>query len=71
VPLTNPEADFGVQLIGVASIGAFIFIVSLVIWTILKMVGVRASLEEESMGLDQAEIGVVAYPEFHVSGQRI
>jgi len=71
VPITNGEASFGVQLVGVVSIGAFIFIVSTVLWTILKVIGLRASPAEEAMGLDQAEIGVVAYPEFHVSGQRV
>ncbi len=65
VPFTNPETAFGTQLIGVASIGAFIFIASLIVWGILKAtVGIRLSDEDEEAGIDQAELGMEAYPEF-------
>jgi len=57
--------NFVEQLIGVAAIGAFTFITSYILWTVLKItVGVRVSEEEEAAGLDQAEIGVPSYPEF-------
>jgi len=58
-------SQLGTQAMGVAAIGAFIFIISLVLWSILKMTtGVRVSEEDEYTGLDQAEIGVPSYPEF-------
>ena len=45
--------------------GVFTFIVSAVVWFILKMVmGIRVSEEEEITGLDMAELGMEAYPEF-------
>ncbi|MGB0669948.1 MAG: ammonium transporter, partial [Rhodospirillales bacterium] len=57
--------DFLTQLIGVVAIGAFVFIVSLVLWTILKVtIGIRVSEEEEYLGLDRVELGNEAYPEF-------
>ncbi len=60
--------QFGVQALGVAAIGAFTFVISFALWTLMKVtIGVRISEEEEYTGLDQAEIGVPAYPEF-VSG---
>jgi Amt family ammonium transporter len=47
------------------SIGVFTFVVSGVIWFILKStVGIRATEEQEMMGMDMAEVGVEAYPEF-------
>ena len=40
-------------------------VVSGVIWFILKStVGIRATEEQEMMGMDMAEVGVEAYPEF-------
>ncbi|SDB05790.1 ammonium transporter [Bauldia litoralis] len=65
VPITNPGTSFGTQIIGIAAVGAFTFIASLIIWGVLKAtVGVRVSEEDEIMGLDKAEIGVEAYPDF-------
>jgi len=65
VPLTNDGTSFGTQIIGVVSIGAFVFIVSLIVWFILKAtVGIRVSEETEINGLDMAELGMEAYPEF-------
>ena len=50
---------------GFAAIGLFVFIVSLVVWTILKAtMGIRVSEEAEVTGLDQSELGMEAYPEF-------
>ncbi len=58
-------ADFVTQLIGVLSVGAFVFTVSWVIWTVLqKTIGVRVSREVETIGQDAAELGIDAYPEF-------
>ncbi|MEQ9689703.1 MAG: ammonium transporter, partial [Bauldia litoralis] len=65
VPITNPGTSFGTQIIGIAAVGAFTFIASLIVWGVLKAtVGVRVSEEDEIMGLDKAEIGVEAYPDF-------
>lgn len=59
------SAAFLTQLIGVVVIGAFVFIVSLVVWYILnKTVGIRVSEEVEYEGLDIHETGLEAYPEF-------
>ncbi|WP_367717237.1 ammonium transporter [Nitratireductor sp. GISD-1A_MAKvit] len=65
VPLTNSDASFGVQLIGIVAYGVFTFAVSFVVWMILKStMGLRVSAEDEMNGLDVAEVGVEAYPEF-------
>ena len=57
--------NFVHQLIGVVSIGAFTFILSFIVWTILKVtMGVRVSDEDQAKGLDSTEVGVPAYPEF-------
>ena len=37
VPITNPDTNFGAQLLGVISINAFVFIVSLIVWAIMKI----------------------------------
>jgi Amt family ammonium transporter len=65
VVLTNGDATLGGQLISIVIVGAFVFVVSAVIWFILKMtMGIRVSEEDEIMGLDKAELGMEAYPEF-------
>ena len=65
VPLTNAEASFTGQLIGVVSIFAWVFLASLLVWGILKAVmGIRISAEEEYVGVDAVECGLEAYPEF-------
>ena len=53
------------QLIGIVAIGAFVSVVSAIVWFILKMaVGIRIEEEDEVLGLDKAECGMEAYPEF-------
>ncbi|MCY4231625.1 MAG: ammonium transporter, partial [Alphaproteobacteria bacterium] len=57
--------DFVTQLIGIAAIGAFVFVTSLAAWFVLKVImGIRVSAEGEDDGLDKAELGMEAYPEF-------
>lgn len=57
--------QLGVQAMGIAAIGAFIFIASFIIWAAMKFTfGIRVSEEAEYVGLDQAEVGIPAYPEF-------
>ena len=58
-------AQFMVQLKGVAMVGAFVFLVSLVVWMVVKAIfGLRVSAEEETEGLDIGEHGNEAYPDF-------
>ncbi|MBV7471009.1 MULTISPECIES: ammonium transporter [Aeromonas] len=65
VPFSNASATFGAQLLGAATIFGWVFVVSLVVWSLLKAtMGLRVSEEEELMGVDMHECGVDAYPEF-------
>ncbi|WP_375260731.1 ammonium transporter [Palleronia sp.] len=65
VPFSNGDTSFVTQFVGVAAVGIFVFVVSLVIWLILKVAGgIRVSEEAEITGLDVAELGMEAYPEF-------
>jgi len=65
VVLTNPDATLGAQIKGIVAVGVFVFVVSLVLWLILKAIfGIRVSEEDEVRGLDVAELGMEAYPEF-------
>ena len=62
VPITNSAANFGTQLLGVISINVFVFIVSLIVWSIMKAtMGIRLSREAEMKGTDVSETGVIAY----------
>ena len=62
VPLTNADASFSAQLIGVLSINIFVFAVSYIIWSIMKgTFGIRLSKEAETKGTDVTETGVIAY----------
>lgn len=73
VPVTNPltadgGASFSGQLIGAATIFIWVFVVSLVVWAILKaVVGIRVTEEEEFAGVDMSECGLEAYPDFSIS----
>ena len=62
VPITNADTNFGSQFLGVISILAFVFVVSLVVWKVMALTfGIRISKEAEQKGTDVAEIGVTAY----------
>ena len=62
VPLTNSDATFGAQLIGVISINVFVFVVSYIIWSVLNsLVVITLSKEAQSKGTDVTETGVIAY----------
>jgi len=70
VPLTNGDASFGAQLLGIGTIFAWVFITSLLVWLAIKMtIGVRVSEEEEYEGVDIGECGLEAYPEFTKAGE--
>lgn len=65
VSFTNPDGSLIKQLIGIGSIFGWTFGASLVLWMIIKVtMGVRVSEEEEMEGVDIAECGLEAYPEF-------
>jgi len=68
VTFTNPDASIIAQLTGIAVIFAWVFVTSLIVWSIIKAVmGIRVSEEEEYEGVDQSECGMEAYPEFKKS----
>lgn len=65
VPVTNDGSSFTGQLIGAATIFVWVFGTSLIAWGVLKAVmGIRVTEEEEYEGVDVAECGMEAYPEF-------
>ena len=65
VPFTNDGSTFTGQLIGAATIFVWVFGASFIVWGILKTtMGIRVSEEEEFSGVDIAECGMEAYPEF-------
>ena len=65
VLLTNGDATFLGQIVGVISIFAWAFFASLIVWFALKAaLGIRVSEEEEYEGIDISECGLEAYPEF-------
>jgi len=65
VVFTNKDATIGAQLLGAGSIFVWVFVTSLITWFVIKTVmGIRVSEEEELQGVDLAECGLEAYPEF-------
>jgi len=65
VVLTNPEAALGTQIYGIVVVGVFTFVISGAAWIILNAIlGIRVSEEDEITGLDTAELGMEAYPDF-------
>jgi Amt family ammonium transporter len=65
VPLTNDGTTFFGQFAGAMTIFVWVFVVSFIVWMVIKMVmGIRVSEEEEYEGVDLGECGLEAYPEF-------
>jgi len=65
VTFNNADATITAQLIGIVSIFAWVFIASLIVWSIIKaVIGIRVTEEQEYEGVDQSECGMEAYPEF-------
>ena len=57
--------NFVTQLVGILSVGAFVFGVSWVVWfAISKTIGLRVTETTERIGQDAAELGMESYPEF-------
>ncbi|BET67273.1 ammonium transporter [Opitutales bacterium ASA1] len=62
---SSEEITVMTQLIGTLSICAFAFVVSLILFSVVKAtMGIRVSAEEETEGLDIGEHGNEAYPDF-------
>ena len=58
-------AQLHIQLLGIVSVGAFVFIASFIVWKVLDLVlGLRVSKTVEQLGQDSGELGIEAYPEF-------
>lgn len=65
VLITTDGATLAGQLTGLGVILGFTFAAALVVWFVIKMIfGIRLSEEDQMVGADAAEIGIVAYPEF-------
>ncbi len=65
VTFSNADATIVAQLTGLATIFAWTFVASFIVWLIIKAImGVRVSEEEEYNGVDISECGLEAYPEF-------
>jgi len=63
----SPE-KLGIQALGIVSITGFAFVLSFVSFTIIdKLVGLRASDDEQDLGLDFTEHSGAAYPDFTTS----
>ena len=65
VPFTDGDATYMGQLIGAGVIFGWVFVTSFITWLVIKTVmGIRVSEEDEYNGVDIAECGLEAYPEF-------
>ena len=65
VVITNSDASFGTQVYGIVVIGIFSFGASLLVfYAISSTLGLRSREEDEIKGLDAAELGMDAYPDF-------
>jgi len=62
VPVTNTDASFSTQLIGVLAVNIFVFVVAYIVFSFMKAtVGLRLSKDGETKGTDVTETGVIAY----------
>ena len=65
VPFTNSDASWGSQIYGIVAIFLWVFVMSLIVWGIIKVaMGIRVSEQAEYEGVDVSECGIEAYPEF-------
>ena len=65
VPFTNSDASWGSQIYGIVVIFLWVFVMSLIVWGIIKVaMGIRVSEQAEYEGVDVSECGIEAYPEF-------
>ncbi len=60
------------QITGIIAIGVFMIVTSAIVWLVMKYtIGLRVDEEAEEMGLDKAELGMEAYPEFGHGSQSL
>ncbi|MEE3241170.1 MAG: ammonium transporter [Pseudomonadota bacterium] len=65
VLLSDADATFMGQLIGLLVILVWVFVTSIIAWKIIDVIiGLRVSEEAEMEGVDISECGIEAYPEF-------
>jgi len=65
VVFSNSESSIGAQLYGAMVIFTWTFVTAMIAWFVIKLVmGIRVSEEDEMEGVDIAECGMEAYPEF-------
>jgi Amt family ammonium transporter len=70
VVLSNDSSSLGGQLFGIVVIAVFVIVASLIAWMVINAaMGLRCTPEEEMEGLDSAELGLEAYPEFGKGSQ--
>ena len=59
--------QLGIQLLGLAAVGAFTFAASFgVLWLFKVTIGIRTDEDVETAGLDVSEHGMWGYPEFYI-----
>ncbi len=72
VALFSNDATLGAQILGIVVVGGYTVVFSSIVWLILKaVIGIRVSDESEAEGLDRAELGLEAYPEFGRGSQTV
>ncbi|MCY4265836.1 MAG: ammonium transporter [Gammaproteobacteria bacterium] len=65
VLLSDADATSVGQFVGMLTILVWVFVTSLIVWAALgAIIGLRVTEEEETEGVDIAECGMEAYPEF-------
>ncbi|MCD6051212.1 MAG: ammonium transporter [Verrucomicrobia bacterium] len=68
--VTGGMSQLMIQLKGVLAVAAFTFIISFIVWYVLKAtIGIRVTAEEEQEGLDIGEHGNEAYPDFVINNK--
>ena len=68
VPASNGDATVATQLLGTVSIVLWVGIASAIAWGLIRATaGLRVSADDEYAGVDIAECGLEAYPEFTAS----
>ncbi len=66
VAFTNDAANVLTQFYAIMIVGAFVCATSALAWMVLRLtIGLRVEEETEIIGLDIAELGMEAYPEFN------
>ena len=71
VLFSNDKATFIGQLTGTVCTFLWMFVTTIIVlWIIKKVMGLRASEEEEIEGMDMHECGMHAYPEFGVEANK-